>query len=30
MVNLYQHQTDALNRTAGMNRVAYFHDMGLG
>lgn len=30
MVNLYPHQTEALNITADKNRVAYYHDMGLG
>ena len=30
MVNLYPHQTDALKVTAGKNKVAYYHDMGLG
>lgn len=30
MVKLYPHQTDALKETAGKNRVAYYHDMGLG
>lgn len=29
-MNLYPHQIDALKKTTGMNRVAYFHDMGLG
>ena len=29
-VKLFPHQQDALNRTAGMNRVAYYLDMGLG
>lgn len=29
-MKLYQHQQDALNKTAGKNRVAYYHDMGLG
>ena len=29
-VQLFPHQQDALNRTAGKNRVAYFHDMGTG
>lgn len=28
-VKLLKHQADALERTAGRNRVAYFHDMGL-
>jgi SNF2 family DNA or RNA helicase len=30
VVKLYPHQTDALNVTADKNRVAYYHDMGLG
>jgi SNF2 family DNA or RNA helicase len=30
VVKLYPHQTDALKETAGKNRVAYYHDMGLG
>ena len=30
MINLYPHQQEALDNTAGMNRVAYYHDMGLG
>ena len=29
-MKLYQHQEEALNHTKGKNRVAYFHDMGLG
>ena len=29
-MNLYQHQKDALKETEGMNRVAYYLDMGLG
>lgn len=29
-MNLYQHQTEALERTAKFPNVAYFHDMGLG
>ena len=29
-MKLYQHQQEALNHTKGKNRVAYFHDMGLG
>lgn len=29
-MNLYQHQKDALEQTESKNRVAYFHDMGLG
>lgn len=30
MIELYPHQKEALDNTAGMNRVAYYHDMGLG
>ena len=30
MINLYPHQSEALAATAGMNKVAYYHDMGLG
>lgn len=30
MINLYPHQSDALETTKGQNRVAYYHDMGLG
>lgn len=30
MVKLYNHQSEALNVTADKNRVAYYHDMGLG
>jgi len=30
MVKLYKHQADELEATAGMNKVAYYHDMGLG
>lgn len=30
MITLYQHQRDAINQTDGLNRVAYYHDMGLG
>jgi len=26
---LYEHQKDALGRTKDMNRVAFYHDMGL-
>ena len=26
---LYPHQAKALEKSAGLNRVAYFHDMGL-
>lgn len=29
-MKLYQHQQDALKATEGRNRVAYYHDMGLG
>lgn len=29
-MNLFQHQIDSLNITKGMNRVAYYLDMGLG
>lgn len=29
-MNLYPHQQEALRLTAGKNRVAYYHDMGLG
>lgn len=29
-MKLYEHQKKALELTADMNRVAYFHDMGLG
>lgn len=29
-MELYQHQRDALRQTEGKNRVAYYHDMGLG
>jgi hypothetical protein len=29
-MNLYQHQREALEVTRDHNRVAYFHDMGLG
>lgn len=29
-MELLQHQVNALDRTAGFNRVAYYHDMGLG
>lgn len=29
-MELYQHQRDALKQTADKNRVAYYHDMGLG
>lgn len=30
MINLYEHQKQALEATRGLNRVAYYHDMGLG
>ena len=30
MIKFYQWQKDALAETAGQNRVAYYHDMGLG
>lgn len=30
MLNLYQHQVDALNEAKDKNRVAFYHDMGLG
>lgn len=29
-MKLYPHQEDALRQTEGKNRVAYYHDMGLG
>ena len=29
-MNLYEHQIKALENTKDKNRVAYFHDMGLG
>ena len=29
-MNLYPHQANALNETMNFNRVAYYHDMGLG
>lgn len=29
-MKLFKHQEDALERTEGFNRVAYYHDMGLG
>lgn len=29
-IRLFQHQVDALERAKGKNRVAFFHDMGLG
>ena len=30
MIKLYKHQTEVLNKTETMNRVAYYLDMGLG
>lgn len=30
MLTLFNHQSEALKATAGKNRVAYYHDMGLG
>ena len=30
MIELYSHQSEALKVTADKNRVAYYHDMGLG
>lgn len=30
MINLYPHQSDALQSTADKNNVAFYHDMGLG
>ena len=30
MINLYKHQADELEATKNMNKVAYYHDMGLG
>lgn len=30
MVNLYDHQKNALDQAKGFNRVAFYHDMGLG
>ncbi|MCQ2308087.1 MAG: SNF2-related protein [Bacteroidales bacterium] len=29
-MNLFPHQSEALKQTEGMNRVAFYHDMGLG
>ena len=29
-MNLYPHQTKALEMTSGLNRCAYYLDMGLG
>ena len=30
MINLYEHQKTALEVTKNHNRVAFYHDMGLG
>ena len=30
MISLYPHQRDALKITENQNRVAFYHDMGLG
>lgn len=30
MIKLYEHQKEALQQTSDKNRVAYYHDMGLG
>lgn len=30
MIKLYPHQQQELEATAGKNKVAYYHDMGLG
>lgn len=30
MINLYQHQQLALEKTDDLNKVAYYLDMGLG
>lgn len=30
MIKLYKHQSEALDATDGLNKVAYYHDMGLG
>ena len=30
MIDLYPHQMAALKQTEGLNRVAFYHDMGLG
>lgn len=30
MIDLYPHQKEALDNSAGKNRVAFYHDMGLG
>jgi hypothetical protein len=29
-MKLFPHQADALKATEDLNRVAYYHDMGLG
>ena len=29
-MKLFPHQSEALERTKGFDRVAYYHDMGLG
>ncbi len=29
MLNLYEHQKEALTLTSGYNRCAYYYDMGL-
>lgn len=29
-MNLYKHQIDELEATKDLNKVAYYHDMGLG
>lgn len=29
-MNLYPHQSDALNRVKSFKNVAFYHDMGLG
>ena len=29
-MKLYKHQLKALEKTEGLNHVAYYHDMGLG
>ena len=29
-MNLYPHQEEALKKAKGLNRVGFFHDMGLG
>lgn len=30
MINLYEHQKDALKKLKGQNKVAIYYDMGLG